>query len=61
MDYYQTLNKVVPDVWEELMKLLAHCFNDISNAPMYLSRLLTLKKKAALFDMLIVFKCSAPA
>ena len=43
-EYYHSLTKVVQDDWFELMRVLGQRFDCISNEPVYLSRMLSLKE-----------------
>ena len=44
MDYYHSLSKQVQDEWFELMLVLGQRFDCISQEPVYLSRMLTLRE-----------------
>ena len=44
VEYYYSLTKVVQDDWFELMRVLGQRFDCISHAPVYLSRMLTLRE-----------------
>ena len=43
IDYYHSLTKKVQDDWYELMRALGHRFDCISQEPVLLSQMLTLK------------------
>ena len=43
-EYYHSLTKAVHDDWFELMRVLGQRFDCISNEPVYLSRMLSLKE-----------------
>ena len=44
IDYYHSLRKQVQDNWFELMRVLRQRFDCISHEPVYLSRMLMLRK-----------------
>ena len=44
VEYYHSLTKVVQDDWFELMRVLGQRFDCISHAPVYLSRMWTLRE-----------------
>ena len=44
VEYYHSLPKVVQDDWFKLMRVLGQRFNCISDEPVYLSRMLTLRE-----------------
>ena len=45
VEFYHSLTKVVQDGWLKLMRVLGQRFNCISDEPVYLSRMLTLKER----------------
>ena len=44
VEYYHSLTKVVQEDWSELMRVLGQRFDCISNGPVYLSRMFTLRE-----------------